>query len=89
MSSRAEEPVIDPVKLFELSGEYCLRQELRAMDASQLADIIAAYGIMDVDVTDLARTYEDALAERIVASVQHSVATNRPSSEPERPSITK
>lgn len=88
-SARTEEPVIDPIKLFELSGEYSLRQELRAMDASQLADIITAYGIMDVDVTDLARTYEDALAERIVACVQHSVATNRLQPEPERHSITK
>ena len=74
---RNDEPVLDPVAVYERSGEYILRQELRALDARQLADIISGHGIEEIDVLDLARTYEDALAERIVAGVQHSVARKR------------
>lgn len=70
-------PVLDPIALYHHSGEYCLRQELRALDAQQLAEIIGAFGIEDMDVIDLARTYEDALAERIVAGVQHHVDSIR------------
>ncbi|HEY5085923.1 MAG TPA: hypothetical protein VII66_01065 [Gemmatimonadaceae bacterium] len=73
---RSDVPILDPVTVYERSGEYTLRQELRALDASQLSDIIAAYGIEEMDVVDLARTYEDALAERIVAGVQHNVDVN-------------
>ncbi|MDQ2890273.1 MAG: hypothetical protein M3R65_06920 [Gemmatimonadota bacterium] len=68
-----EAPLLDPVAVYRQSGEYTLRQELRALDARQLADIIAGHSIEDMDVVDLARTYEDALAEQIVASVQHTV----------------
>ncbi len=78
-------PVFDPYALYKRSGEYTLRQELRALDAEQLADIIAEHQIKDIDVLDLARTYEDALAERIVAGVQHNVDIRRTvSSQPER-----
>lgn len=70
-------PALDPFAVYRRSGEYTLRQELRALDARQLADIIREYEIADMDVLDLARTYEDALAERIVAGVQHNVDTNR------------
>ncbi|MDQ6737488.1 MAG: hypothetical protein M3Z30_07290 [Gemmatimonadota bacterium] len=66
-------PVLDPMALYRRSGEYTLRQELRALDARQLADIIAEYAIPEMDVVDLARTYEDALAERIVVGVQQIV----------------
>jgi hypothetical protein len=76
---RNEPPVLDPIALYQRSGEYTLRQELRALDAPQLADIIAAFGIDEMDVTDLARTYEDALAERIVAGVQHRVDSSHAS----------
>jgi hypothetical protein len=71
------EPALDPAALYRRSGEYTLRQELRSLDARQLANIISVYNIEEMDVIDLARTYEDALAERIVASVQHNVDTNR------------
>jgi len=82
--TESHEPVLDPFAVYRHSGEYTLRQELRGLDAQQLADIIGKYRIADIDVIDLARTYEDALAERIVADVQHNVDTNRtPSSEPE------
>ena len=73
---KSAEPLLNPVSLYQRAGEYTLRQELRALDARQLADIIEAFDIGDMDVVDLARTYEDALAERIVASVQHNVARN-------------
>jgi hypothetical protein len=73
-------PVLDPFALYA-KGEYILRQELLALDAPHLSDIIAAYNIPDLDATDLARTYEDALAERIVAGVQHSV-DGKPTNEP-------
>ena len=68
---------LDPFAVYRRSGEYTLRQELRALDAQQLADIIREDQIEDMDVLDLARTYEDALAERIVAGVQHNVDKNR------------
>ena len=74
---RNDEPVLDPVAIYQRSGEYTLRQELRALDAQQLSNIIAGHDIREIDVVDLARTYEDALAERIVAGVQHNVAKNR------------
>ncbi|HXF24668.1 MAG TPA: hypothetical protein VN602_09110 [Gemmatimonadaceae bacterium] len=80
----SDDPVLDPFAVYRHSGEYTLRQELRGLDAQQLADIIGKYRIADIDVIDLARTYEDALAERIVADVQHNVDTNRtPSPAPE------
>lgn len=81
---RTNEPALDPMVAYRNSGEYTLRQELRALDAQQLSDIIAKFGIAEMDVTDLARTYEDALAERIVADVQHNVdksATHDPARE--------
>ena len=81
-SLRAGIPVLDPVRVYQQSGEYTLRQELRALDAGQLADIISAFSIADMDVVDLARTYEDALAERIVAGVQHSVERGQPATAP-------
>jgi hypothetical protein len=71
------QPVLDPMALYRHSGEYTLRQELRSLDAVELAEIINAYHIEDMDVVDLARTYEDALAERIVAGVQHNVESIR------------
>jgi len=81
---RNDAPVLDPFGVYKHSGEYTLRQELRALDARQLADIISGYRIAEMDVLDLARTYEDALAERIVAGVQHNVDTKRTlSSQPE------
>ena len=75
-------PVLDPVALFRQAGEYTVRQELRALDARQLDDIIAEYAIPEMDVVDLARTYEDALAERIVAGVQHIVERDRTTPRP-------
>lgn len=63
-------PPFDPVAVLQQSGEYSLRHELRALDAHELREIIRAFDIPDTDVTDLARTFEDALAERIVATVQ-------------------
>jgi hypothetical protein len=71
------DPVLDPFSVYRRSGEYTLRQELSALNAQQLAGIIAHYQVAEIDVLDLARTYEDALAERIVAGVQHNVDTNR------------
>jgi hypothetical protein len=86
---RGEAPVLDPLAVYERSGEYTLRQELRALDARQLADIISAHDIEEMDVVDLARTYEDALAERIVAGVQHVVGKKRAMLEPTGENITK
>lgn len=72
-----ESPVLDPMAVYQHSGEYTLRQELRELDAEQLGDIISAYSINRGDASDLARTYEDALAETIVAAAQHRVAPKR------------
>jgi hypothetical protein len=68
---------VDPIALYERTGEYALRQVLRELDAPQLADIMEAMGLDGADVLDLAPTYEDALAERIVAGVQQYVELNR------------
>lgn len=81
---RTDAPILDPIAVYQRSGEYTLRQELRGLDARQLDSIIAAFNIAEMDVIDLARTYEDALAERIVAGVQHNVGSNRSfSAEPD------
>lgn len=69
----ADEPMLDPGELLKSRGEHALRQELRELDGAQLRDIIVAYDIPDGDVTDLARTFEDALVERIVACMQQRV----------------
>jgi len=86
---RNEPPALDPVAVYERSGEYILRQELRALDARQLANIIGAYDIEEMDVLDLARTYEDALAEQIVAGVQHTVGKKHARTESAGENITK
>jgi len=80
LDSPAEDDVLDPFAVYRHSGEYALRQELRALDAAQLGEVIGRYRIAELDVLDLARTYEDALAERIVADVQHNVASDQPRS---------
>ncbi|MEO7217924.1 MAG: hypothetical protein ABI026_07000 [Gemmatimonadaceae bacterium] len=82
-----EMPVLDPMAVYQHSGEYTLRQELRGLDAEQLADIISAYSIEGGDVTDLARTYEDALAETIVAAAQHCVDSKRKSAPETGPGL--
>ncbi|HEY7897808.1 MAG TPA: hypothetical protein VIC03_05300 [Gemmatimonadaceae bacterium] len=82
-------PILDPIALYQRSGEYTLRQELRELDARRLADIIGAFGIDEVDVLDLARTYEDALAEKIVASVQQRVESIRTFSPKADAGLTK
>jgi len=69
-------PALDPVAIFTASGEYALRHALRSLSARDLRTIIAAYAIPENDVHDLARTFEDALAERIVVAVQQRVGTN-------------
>ncbi|HXC24542.1 MAG TPA: hypothetical protein VNU46_01415 [Gemmatimonadaceae bacterium] len=69
-------PVLDPFALYRQSGTYTLRQELRALDARRLQDIIAAYEISALDTDDVLRTFEDALAERIVADVQQRVGSD-------------
>lgn len=79
---RNDEPALDPMAVYRQFGEYTLRQELRALDARELASIISVYDIEEMEVVDLARTYEDALAERIVAGVQHNVARARTFSTP-------
>jgi len=70
-------PVLDPFVLYRQNGEYLLRQELRGLHAQHLRDIIAAFDIPDMDTIDFTRTFEDALAERIVAGVQQRVGPAR------------
>lgn len=82
-------PPLDPFAVYQRSGEYSLRQELRALDARQLDKIIAAHNVEEMDVIDLARTYEDALAERIVAAVQHRVEPRQGFSRESDTRITK
>jgi hypothetical protein len=65
-------PVVDPFAAYA-RGEYALRQELRVLDAAHLRDVIIAYNLPEVDTSIMARTFEDALVERIVAGVQQSV----------------
>lgn len=66
---------LDPVETYRRGGEYRLRQELHALDAKQLRDVIMQYDIPEADVHDVMRTFEDALAERVVAAVQQRVGS--------------
>ena len=70
-------PVFDPFVVYRESGRYRLRQRLRTLDAGQLQDMIAAYEIPGLEIHDMHRTFEDALAEQIVAEVQHRVESGR------------
>ncbi len=74
---------LDPMETYRCGGEYRLRQELRALDAKQLRDVITAYDIPEIDVHDVVRTFEDALAERVVAAVQQRVGPARTGSPPQ------
>jgi len=71
-------PVLDPFLLYA-HGEFALRQELRLLDAPKLRDIILAYDLPATSAADMARTFEDALTEQIVAGVQQSVDQTPPS----------
>lgn len=82
-------PALDPVALFTEQGEYALRHALRALGARDLRTIIAAYAIPETDVHDLARTFEDALAERIVVAMQQRVGASTPGHVAELRSATK
>ncbi|MEO7041472.1 MAG: hypothetical protein ABI035_04355 [Gemmatimonadaceae bacterium] len=75
--ARYDDAVLDPIALYERTGEYALRQVLRELDAPELADIIESMGLDAADMEDLAPTFEDALAERIVVGVQQCVESNR------------
>lgn len=88
-SSLLTPPPIDPFALFRDSGEYALRHALRALDAHDLRAIIAAYDVPEMDVHDLARTFEDALAERIVVGVQQQVSSADASTTSELRGMTK
>lgn len=70
-------PPLDPMETYRSGGEYRLRQELCALDAKQLRDVITAYDIPEIEVHDVVRTFEDALAERVVAAVQQRVGPTR------------
>jgi hypothetical protein len=60
-------PVLNPFEVYSRSGEDILRQELSALDATHLRNIIAAYRMYtDVPVT----SDRSALAELIVAAVR-------------------
>lgn len=71
-------PALDPVAIYTANGEHALRHALRSLRARDLRTIIAAYAIPEMDVHDLARTFEDALAERIVVAVQQRVGAMNP-----------
>lgn len=82
-------PALDPVAIYTASGEHALRQALRALGARDLRTIIAAYAIPEMDVHDLARTFEDALAERIVVAMQQRVGAMIPERTAELRGATK
>jgi hypothetical protein len=79
-------PALDPIAVLGERGEYDLRQELRALTARELQEIISSYTIPEFDVHDITRTFEDALAERIVAGAQQrvGVSADRPIAESQR-----
>lgn len=82
-------PALDPISIYTTSGEHELRHALRAMTARDLRTIIAAYAIPETDVHDLARTFEDALAERIVVAMQQRVGMTTPARRSELRGATK
>lgn len=63
-------PLPDPAELYRSGGERRLRQELRALSAAELREIMAVHGITEAPVAEPGRTFEDALSDNIVASVQ-------------------
>ena len=65
-------PAIDPFALYA-QGAHVLSQQLRLLDAAQLREIVVAYNIPDRDTTVSARTFEEALAQQIVAEAQQRV----------------
>jgi len=85
---RYADAVLDPIALYERTGEYALRKVLRELDAPELADIIESMGLDAADMEDLAPTFEDALAERIVVGVQQCVESNRTFSRKSDVSLT-
>lgn len=72
----------DLLTVYAASGTRGLRRALRPLDANELRMLIAEYDIPELDAADLARTFEDALAERIVAGVQQHVERARRMSGP-------
>ena len=70
-------PVLDPFAFYQANGGSTLRQELRSLPARELQEIIAAYEIPELASDEVHRTFEDAMAERIVAEVQHRVGSGR------------
>lgn len=74
--------LLDPIALYLQDGAAALRRALRALDAPALDAVIATHAIPEIETVDLARTFEDALAERIVAGVQQRVAARSSSAAP-------
>lgn len=84
---RSAAPVVDPVEVYRRGGEHALRNELRALNARELGDIILQLGAPEIDVHHSVRTFEDALVERVVARVQQ-VGGHRHTSAGSQPTET-
>lgn len=70
----APEAVLDPFSVYE-KGETLLRQELSAMSAWHLVNIIRAYELSDRPVGELSGLSAPALIELIVSGVREEAAT--------------
>jgi hypothetical protein len=77
VSSAAATPVrphavLDPFHVYE-KGEDLLRQELTALDASHLRNIIRAHGLVDEEQVDVGRMSRAGIVDLIVAAVRKRV----------------
>jgi hypothetical protein len=61
--------VLDPYSVYA-KGEDLLRQELSALSAWHLRNIVQAYALFDADPTELEQMTQAELAERIVVAVR-------------------
>jgi hypothetical protein len=67
---KAGPAILDPFSVFE-KGESLMRQQLGALSAWHLVNIVVAYNLSDQPETTLNRMSARALAELIVTAVRH------------------
>jgi hypothetical protein len=72
----APEAVLDPFSVYA-KGEDLLRQELHALSAWHLRNIVQAYSLFDADAPELQTLTRPELAERIILAVRSSVEATR------------
>jgi hypothetical protein len=65
--------VLDPVDVYRRQGEDVLRQDLTALEAAHLRNILRAHALVDESAVDLQALGRTALAELILAATRKRV----------------